>query len=1250
MRWLSGGDLEEWARRIEARTLFSEMVADLIRASVSDLNYFRFPGGDLGQIRGFDGDLEVTKEHFNVPEGRSKWEFGVSPGLSKANDDYQKRTDKTDEKIRADNTLVLLNLHAWNSQKPTIVDWLAEKNAEKKWKEVRCIDGAQLVDWLELHPAVAARYARDVLKRAPQDGAISTDEYWDQFSLRFSPPLVEAVLLCDRGEQSKELLGKLAGPAQTFMIAADSSNEVVAFAVAAIRSAPPAERRFLESRTLIIENEKAARFLSTKENLSFITTGGGDKWAGVLGKAGPTLSAATGVQARKHVALVRPSASAMAEALATMNMSREEGYELAHRCGRSIAILNRLIHNGPFENPEWVAGIDVLKPAFLAGGWSTKSDLDKQVLKELSASPDYSSFESSLLPTLTLTDPPMDRVEDVWKVRAPVDAFMFYGHLVGEADLERLRQAAIKVLGHKAKEPSREEKFSFNYVAPADYSEWLREGLALTLLIFAALPKDGGLIVPGKTAQTYVNEIVSALPGFGKEYEALAAISGQLGILAEAAPAPFLSALESMLEGDPNEIGKIFSESDDIFSSTSLHVYVLHSLELLAWDPTYLERSALILARLASIDPGGKLSNRPINSLRTIFLSWAPNTYALLPQRIACLDSVLARYPQVAWTLLESLLPRSHDTSSATSKPKLRDVSPIVEEEITFGLVWDTNAQIVSRALQYAGDSDIRLLKLIEHLASFDRESRTKSLVTIDRFLERNTSPVGHSVWHALNHEVTRHRFFAATDWSMKEDELTEFDAVVRKHEPVDPVAKIRPLFDDWMPHIGVMSDLSDKETESARVTSLRSVLETLGPSGIVSLYKQSKIPSLIAEPLAKLALPLDTLSQLMMMCVKEQPLLMDFAIQISAIGRMQFGEAWESLTLGVLDEIGDSPKLRAQIFLGWPIERKTWAYVESLGDGSIDEYWAQVNSLPREESIECLIFAVDKFRAGGRSLDVICLLYQQTEKLPSSLLISLLEEAYQAIGGGDRKFGNMLSYYLAEIFKVLREKQEASLNDLARLEYAYLPLLRHEKMPLTLHKLMSEDPKFFVEVLSHVFRKNGSDANDVPSEKSDEARGRAITSYELLSSFELIPGASEEGIDQKILGRWVDGVRAAAKEADLVEIGDQYVGKLLAHSVIAASDIFWPPVAVAALLEDVKSSSIERGIAIERINMRGVYGKALYEGGKQERELATRYQNWANSALKFPRTAAMLHAISTDWLSQAKHEDIRAEKDKLGR
>ncbi|PDV84990.1 hypothetical protein CO652_29320 [Rhizobium sp. H4] len=90
------------------------------------------------------------------------------------------------------------------------------------------------------------------------------------------------------------------------------------------------------------------------------------------------------------------------------------------------------------------------------------------------------------------------------------------------------------------------------------------------------------------------------------------------------------------------------------------------------------------------------------------------------------------------------------------------------------------------------------------------------------------------------------------------------------------------------------------------------------------------------------------------------------------------------------------------------------------------------------------------------------------------------------------------------------------------------------------------------------------------------------------------------------------------------------------------------PHVSVRKLIDALVCEDIERGVMTERHNMRGVYSKSLYEGGKQEREIAQTYRQWSQASSAFPATSMMLERIAESYERDAAREDERAELDKL--
>lgn len=82
MKWITALDLEQWAKRLDARAVFPGLIGDLIRASASDIRSFRFASGDKAQIRGFDGRLESNGAPPFVPEGKSIWGCKPKPQIA----------------------------------------------------------------------------------------------------------------------------------------------------------------------------------------------------------------------------------------------------------------------------------------------------------------------------------------------------------------------------------------------------------------------------------------------------------------------------------------------------------------------------------------------------------------------------------------------------------------------------------------------------------------------------------------------------------------------------------------------------------------------------------------------------------------------------------------------------------------------------------------------------------------------------------------------------------------------------------------------------------------------------------------------------------------------------------------------------------------------------------------------------------------------------------------------------------------
>lgn len=1103
-------------------------------------------------------------------------------------------------------------------------------------ENVRFIDGVQLEAWLAQCPAVAAWHARNTFRIAPQHGARSTDDFWDEFSNRFSPRITEQVLLCDRDKATEQLLSALMGAPQQFSMIADSPDEVLAFAVAAIRAAKPEIRLFLEARTLVIDTVAAGRALLGGDGSVFLVRGEAARSPGQFASSIPTL-VPLGRQQRisKGIQLERPSGFAMGRAMMSMGYSQAQAENLARDAGRSLAALARQIPGGASDEPPWIGDAHLVLPAVLAGAWDAANPMDAEVVRLLSAAPQYAAYEKQLRKFSNDPDPPLDREGTAWKVRAPMDAFIHIGHLIGPESLEALRPVLTSVFGRLDPEHDPDEELVFPPKRPEEYSDWLRDGLATTLLLIAVWSKQARLDLPPGAGQTFANEVMAALPGLGSDPRLLTSLRNELPLLAEAAPDPLLAALERMLEGDGATIRPIFDEIDGLLSPTSHHTGVLWALETLAWDPAYFRRSCLILAGLAAIDPGGKLANRPLASLAEIFLLWKPGTNASAESRLAALDTIIASYPSVAWKLVKHLLPDGRGFSSGTARPKLREEATAPFPTMTYADLWQAQAAVASRVLELTRGHPERVAELVDLLTRLPTDLRIQAMQLIDDTMASANTDHRSAIWTSLRELVRKHQRFASAKWALPEAELMPLRVLVDKYAPADPTIELADLFDHWSLGTGVGDEVSN-ETRSEAV---RSLFDEHGVHAVFTLLEAARMYHLVVGAIEQAELPSDDVRKLAEEALARDPA-GNLAIVLAALYRRVAGSRTAETWLTSKRSLLDADRIAALLF-AWPMAPATWSAARRLGVDILDAYWRTVHPHWIDGSRRLLLVTMWNLQKRGRARAALQTVHNRLAEIPSDRLLAILAGIVPELNSGAATPDNMIGYELEKAFGALDSRDDVTVNQIASLEYGLLPLLEHQERSLRIYDLMASDPEMFHQILRDVYRAD----DEEPGDSNDQDRARWRQAYALLTGFSTIPGRSGETLDAASLRAWVNRVRELGVETRRVEITESAIGNVLARAPTDDVDGGWPHRLVRDEIERANSEVLERGLAIERFNMRGVTTRGITDGGALERVESATYRGHATKAAAWPRTAAMLRGMADNYERDAEREDSEARK-----
>ena len=1252
MQWIDKHHLDGFAERKDAQDKLPRLVADLILATSAIPDVMRFLSDGAGNVRGFDGVLVSPGAPPHFPSGNSYWEFGCSRDVrGKARDEIRKRKKEVSEAERAGSTFVFVTPRHYDTPGFHLQNFEEELRSESGWKTVKIIDGAQLIRWLTEAPGVAARWARLELQAAPQ-GVWSVEEFWHEYSNRFDPPLKEEVILAGRQQQAAHILERLAAlQSDRIVISADSSDEALAFAVAALRRAEPAVRLVLEARSLVVDTPEAARDLRDRP-LAYFPTHSAARSVGSLSQWGPTILAkGRNDAASGAIELRRPPRQEFADALQQPRIPFQRALQLASECGRSVTVLARRIPGIDHPAPAWAATPDTLLPALLAGAWDAASPKDREILAALAAVSDYGEWQARAQPFLAIDDPPLESEGTVWRVRAPVDAFVLLGRHLGTGHLERLRQACFGVLSIVDANLDKTGAELMMAGQGVPHSDWLREGLATTLLMIATLHRSAGCGPALATAggpESGVDATVAALPGLATDARLLASLRGALPILAEAAPIPFVSAMERFVSSNPEGVGWLFTERTDFLSPKSHHFHLLWALERIAWDPAILPRAALLLAKLAANDPhpNSRLINRPMRSLRSIFLPWLPCTDANLEKRLAVLKAIIRTSEVVGWELCTQLLPEHHGVAESTARPRMREAGSYDQQPPRHetAKMW---AAVAAHVLSMVGSDLGRWITLLDRIEVLSSEDQTRAAKQLEAIFFTAKEDDKRGLWEKLRDVTAKHAEFSNAHWALKGAQLEILADLVSRFAPDDPVSIAAPLFDFHRPsrlRAITGEEMTDETLAEVRTVAVADLMSREGGPGLLRLAEAARAPGLVAAPAVVAA---GTPEAVLDLCLAAQAAQTNnahiLARALSGTAAQIYGDNWRDLLARAARE-RNAPEQLADLVLGLEDGPETWDFIDRLGDTVADAYWRARHPLRLETADAALNErAARRYLAVGRPYQALITLVEAPSP-GATLIFEALDGTLSALTSGPVDDATMISYYVEGAFDKLRKSEDVKLADLAKREFAYLPLLgrgRDGHRDLALFRLMVSDPAMFVDAVKLAFR----GASEEPRELDQAERGRAKAANDLLSVFRNVPGVTAGGVDGKVTALWVQKAMHQLRAADREAIGAQCVGKVLAHAPHDPADGAWPAASVRDIIEEVASSDLERGIYVERFNMRGTTWRGLYDGGDQERQLATQYKGWAETCTAWPRTSAMLETMAADWLEDAEREDVRARQ-----
>ena len=699
----------------------------------------------------------------------------------------------------------------------------------------------------------------------------------------------------------------------------------------------------------------------------------------------------------------------------------------------------------------------------------------------------------------------------------------------------------------------------------------------------------------------------------------------------------------------------LFRSDEGALHPTEYLSNLLWSLEMLARSPDYLMRSALLLARLHQVDPGGRLGNRPFASLRQIFVTWSPQTYAKPAQRLKVIDQIVAKYPSVGWKLLLALAPQFYDTSEPSSMPNWRDFTLDEPEAMTWPSLAAAARATGQRLLTEVGVDGERWRALLRLWPNFSADWRAAAAKQLKAYAGGLNDPAEiEAMRETLRTFLQNHRGHRGAEWAMAEKDLKPLDKIFDVLKPTGVEDRVRWLFRPGAVELRPDFDWNKQqaELEALHTEAAEDLMAELSSDQLFAFASTITMQGPLGAAIARTSAPNTAKHDLMKRgLLADANVAADVGLGILSALKLQAGgdgDDWVRALWrqAIVENWGERAEVR--IVQNLPPTSTTWAEIAMRSSDLAAAYWRTLSAyrIPGDADPT---YAVDHLLAVGRSRGAVGWLGHNIKIKPNgALVIRAMRAAAKSDEPAEGNDATMLQHWVSILLNYLETDSEVTEQDVVGLEWIYFQVLRYsQRPPRTLHRALARDPEFFAYLLKLIYLP-AVDSGVVEPKVEDEANAQNLASqaFQVLRDWAYVPGSDDQGvIDPLALEDWMKRARKLLAEAGRGEIGDSKIGEILS-AAIREPDQPWPPKPVRELIELARSRPLEQGFEVGVYNRRGVTVRMPQDGGGQERALAERYRHDAK-ALRFdwPRTAACLDRIATTYEVDASRQDLSAEQ-----
>lgn len=895
---------------------------------------------------------------------------------------------------------------------------------------------------------------------------------------------------------------------------------------------------------------------------------------------------------------------------------------------RDLFIVKKLI----MYTPAPITEIDFFVPTIaMIGAWREDNSYDRQIIEEISGLK-YPEFEVKAKRMILKNAEYLQLTNGSWRVLHKEELLVQYKDMLFDDSIENLVKATKNVLQQESKMVIQQNNYYSSISGEYDNSVELRNSLIESVCWIKNVLPD-----MSKCNRNKIENMISLLVRESLEnakWTRWASLRDCLQYLAELDPESFLDVVERGIKCQSCEILRLFPQKAGLFGTTNYILYLLWSLEILAWSPDFLIRSIRILGLLETL-PYKKTNwtNTPKNSIVSILLPWYPQTVAGFSKRKNALLSLKNENETIFWEVLGQLLPTNWRTTTNNPRPRYLVLDIPKEIKITRVEVQKAYDYLLTLAVEEAQCDVTRIVELIDKVEYMNGQTLENYLENIGDCVENNTKEQIFTLWLKLREKIEHIKL---TPEMVIYEKIDKFQCLIKKMEPDDIRLRYRELYFGSIHYIDKGDYTSIwKKVEADKSVAVREIFNFYGYKETEAFGHAVKGIEDVASRLGS-SLNVDEQSEIIDACYSGA---LSKEFTASCLGTFLYSH-------GASDVLDTSLRHKDKGFIIEILSKITLSpeLIKIVNIVLSDEnaYWEKA-SMPYccdKEENDFFRIILKKLKSCKRYVAAVNIIGRSDfeSAVEANEIYNLLK-----LAGTEESTGSDLidSYAVKNIIRWFQKQESIDLALRSDIDFIYLPFIdRYSgEQPHALNTRLSLEPDYFCSMMELFYKRKSDENNEVELNK-----GVVDRLCDILLYYKVTPGIDWNGdFDENRFRDWMNSVKKWSEENDCYEVTMHTVGSGMSYATLDVDKL--PPIAIIKELNLSENEELRRGYYIGLFNQRGCH--YVDPEGKPELELYEDYNNRADivEAKGYSRYADVLRKIADDYKREAMHNIAEGQK-----